>query len=341
MRAFHFSPTRLLPLVVLLFLAGCGTPSFLITPVANTNQLDETQVAPGKGWSPGKVAIVEVEGMLVNAKAGGLLQATENSLSLFTQEMERAENDASVKAVVLRVNSPGGTVSASDAMYQIVRRFKKKTGKPVVASIQEVGASGAYYVSCAADKIVAQPTSIVGSIGVIFESMEFSGTLDKFGARAWAITSGPLKEMGSPFKPLEPRERAVMQEMVDEYFTRFVEVVRSNRPLTEKVVVNVGEYKQPDYAGDFSGRIFSGEQGKARGLVDETGLLSDAIDLAKNLSKSPAAGVIMYKRPYGYSGSIYASGSTPAPKANVTTIDIPGAAGFVPAGFYYVWRPGI
>ncbi|MDB5290287.1 MAG: putative Signal peptide peptidase SppA [Phycisphaerales bacterium] len=341
MRVSHFSPTRLLPLVALMLLPGCGTPSFLITPVANTNELNETEVAPGKGWSPGKIAIIEVEGMLVNAKTGGLLQATENTLSLFTQEMERAEKDPSVKAVVLRVNSPGGTVSASDAMYQIVRRFKKKTNKTVVASIQEVGASGAYYVSCAADKIVAQPTSIVGSIGVIFESMEFSGTLDKVGAHAWAITSGPLKEMGSPFKPLEPRERAVMQDMVDEYFTRFVEVVRSNRTLNEQVVVNLAEYKRPDYAGDFSGRIFSGEEGKRRGLVDETGLLSDAIDLAKNLSKSPNANVIMYKRPFGYSGSIYATSAAPPPKANVTTIDIPGAAGFIPAGFYYLWRPGI
>src|SRR5437660_4865995 len=106
-----------------------------------------------------------------------------------------------------------------------------------------------------------------------------------------------------------------MQGMVDGYFTRFVDVVRSNRALGEKAVVNLGEYKRPDYAGDFSGRIFSGEEGKRRGLVDETGLLTDAIDLAKNLSKSPGARVIMYKRPYGYSGSIYASGSTPPPKA--------------------------
>ncbi|HWE93994.1 MAG TPA: signal peptide peptidase SppA [Tepidisphaeraceae bacterium] len=341
MRTFHFLPPRCLPLVAVVLLAGCGVPSLLITPVGNTNELNETEVAPGKGWSPGKVAIVEVEGMLVNAKSGGLLQPTENSLSLFTQELELAEKDSSVKAVVLRVNSPGGTVSASDAMYQILRRFKEKTKKPVVASIQEVGASGAFYVSCAADKVYAQPTSIVGSIGVIFESLEFSGTLDKLGAHAWALTSGPLKEMGSPFKPLEPRERVVMQEMVDEYFTRFVEVVRSNRPIKEPVAANLATYKSHDYAGDFSGRVFSGEEGKRRGLIDETGLLNDAIDAAKALANSPDAKVIMYKRPYGYSGSIYASGAIPPPKANITTIDVPGAASFVPAGFYYMWRPGI
>src|SRR5205085_6871325 len=188
--------------LLVIALAGCGTPSFLVTPVSNSSSLEEQTVKAGHGLFPPKVAIIEVEGMLANAKSGGLLQATENSLSLFPQELERAEADPSVKAVVLRVNSPGGTVSASDAMYQELERFKKHSHKPIVASIQEVGASGAYYVSCAANKIVAQPTSIVGSVGVIFESMEFAGTLDKIGARAWSITSGPLKDMGSPFKPL-------------------------------------------------------------------------------------------------------------------------------------------
>ena len=131
--------------------------------------------------------------------------------------------------------------------------------------MQEVGASGAYYLSCAADKIVAQPTSLVGSIGVIFESMEFSGTLDKIGAKSWAITSGPLKEMGSPFKPLEPRERAVMQELVDEYFARFVGNRSTNRPIAEQRHEDVRDYKKPDYAGIFSGRIFSGRKERSSG----------------------------------------------------------------------------
>ena len=331
----------LLSFITVPLLAGCGTPSFLITPISNSGELKEDTVEPGKGFFPPKVAIIEVEGLLANAKTGGLLQATENSLSLFTQQLELAEDDPAVKAIVLRVNSPGGTVSASDAMYQTLLKFRKKTGKPIVASIQEVGASGAFYLSCAADKIVAQPTSIVGSIGVIFESLEFSGTLDKIGARSWAITSGPLKEMGSPFKPLEARERNVMQEMVNEYFARFVGIVRTNRHITEPPLDDLTEYKKPEYAGVFSGRVFSGEEAKKRGLIDETGLLPDAIDLAKSLGNAENAKVVIYRRPYAYSGSIYASSTIPSPKTNVTTIDLPGARAFVPAGFYYLWRPGI
>lgn len=322
-------------------LTGCGTPSFLITPISNTGELKEDVVEPGTGFLPPKVAIIEVEGLLANAKTGGLLQATENSLSLFTQQLEVAENDSAVKAIILRVNSPGGTVSASDAMYETLLKFRKKTGKPIVASIQEVGASGAYYLSCAADKIVAQPTSVVGSIGVIFESMEFSGTLDKIGARAWAITSGPLKEMGSPFKPLEAREQVVMQEMVNEYFARFVGIVRTRRPITETPKADLTEYKKLDYAGIFSGRVFSGAEGKKRGLVDEVGLLPDAIELAKSLGNATNARVVIYRRPYGYSGSIYAASTIPSPKTNITAIDLPGADAFVRAGFYYLWRPGI
>ena len=327
--------------LILTFACGCGTPSFLVTPVANSNTLDEQVVETGTGFFPKKVAIIEVEGMLANAKSGGLLQATENPMSLFVQQLDRAESDPSVAAVVLRVNSPGGTVTSSDAMYDLIKRFKAKTHKPVVASIQEVGASGAYYVSCAADKIVAQPTSIVGSVGVIFESMEFSGTLGKIGAKAWSITSGSLKDMGSPFKPLGPEERGVMQQMVDEYFIRFINIVRTNRNVKESPAKDLMFYKQADYAGVYSGRVFSGETAQRLGLVDQLGLLSDAIDLAKKMSHSPDASVIMYKRPYGYSGSIYASSEMPPAKANITQLNLPGVNGLVPAGFYYLWQPGL
>jgi protease-4 len=326
--------------LLILCAMGCGTPSFLITPVANSNKLEELEVEPGHGWSGGKVAVIPVEGLLANVRSGGLLQPTENSLSLFTQELEKAEYDPAVKAVVLRVNSPGGTVSASDAMYELVKRFKAKTHKPVVASAQEVAASGAYYVSCAADKIVAQPTSLVGSIGVVFETMQFEGALDKLGITSEAIKSGSLKDMGSPFRALRPHERAIMQGMVDEYFTRFVGIVSGARPVTERPVADLSKYEDLTYSGTYSGRVFSGERARELGLVDRTGLLEDAIALAKTLAGAPGAAVVMYTRPYGYGGSIYATNDVPAPKANAMKLELPGASEFIPAGFYYLWMPG-
>jgi protease IV len=313
-----------------LFLAGCGMPSLLITPVSNTNQLDEIQVQDGKGFAPPKIAIIGVEGTLINARTGGLLQPEENKLSLFSQELERAAKDSSVKAVVLRLNSPGGTVTCSDTMYEMVRKFRAETHKPVISSTQEVCASGAYYIACGSDMIIASPTSVVGSIGVILQTVDVSGTMFKLGVKSEALTSGPLKDMGSPFKPLDPQARAVMQALVDEYYARFVNVVKAGRPmLTDPARIQTAT----------DGRVFSGTQALAMGLVDRLGSLQDAIDQAREKANVPDARVVMYKRPYGYSGSIYADSSTPKPQTSVLTLQLPESEVFLPRGFYYLWTP--
>jgi protease-4 len=311
------------------FFVGCGTPSLLITPVSNAYTLDETTVAPGKGLFPDKIAIVEVEGVISNTKTGGFLSATENPVSLFTQELNKAADDSSVKAIVLRVNSPGGTVSASDAMYQILQRFKAKTHKPVVASMQEIGASGAYYVSCASDKIVAQPTSLVGSIGVIFETFNLEGTMSKLGVKPENYKSAAHKDIGSPFREPTDDEKQIMQQLVDDYYARFKMIVTTNRP-------NVQASDIPMLT---DGRVFSGSKAQEVGLVDRTGLLEDAIDLARELSHAPNSEVVEYKRPYGYGGSIYALNSAPQPKADVLHLELPEAASMLPTGFYYIWKP--
>jgi protease-4 len=326
--------------LVLGLAGGCGVPSFLITPVSSSTKLQERTVLPGK--SGDKVAIIEVEGMLANMRSGGLLQPTENKVSLFKQQMRAAARDGSVKAVILRINSPGGTVTASDTMYEIVRDFRRVTKKPVIASTQEVCASGAYYIACAADTIVAHPTSVVGSIGVMFSTMEFEGALGKLGVRAESIKSGPLKDMGSPFKSLSRNERAVMQEMVDEYFQRFVAIVDDARPVTEP---RPAMPLESDYGGVYSGRVFSGERAVELGLADRTGRLEDAIKLAREAGTAKGAKVIMYKRPYGYGGSIYSSAEVPLPRAgtgtgtNVLRLEWPESRAFLPGGFYYLWEP--
>jgi protease-4 len=316
--------------VILCSLVGCGAPSLLITPVSNTSKLEEIRVAGGSGFGGSKVAIIEVEGMLANVRSGGLLQAGENKLSLFTQQLERAAEDDSVRAVVLRINSPGGTVTCSDTMYELVREFRAKTKKPVISSTQEVCASGAYYVACGTDAIVANPTSVVGSIGVIFSTFDLSMAMSKLGIRSESITSGALKDMGSPFKPLDPEARAVMKGMIDDYYHRFVSVVTTNRPnLTGAANV----------ATATDGRVFSGEQAMKLGLVDQLGRLEDAIVLAEQKSGMPAGSkVVMYKRPYGYSGSIYSDTNVPQPQANVTTLSIPAIDNLMPRGFYYLWQ---
>jgi protease IV len=318
----------LVSLLMLGLLAGCGTPSFLVTPVPNVNVLREVVAEPGRGWVPPKVAIIEVEGMLINMRSGGFLQPTENKLSLFVQQLNAAAADPRVRAVVLRINSPGGTVTTSDAMHQAILDFRQRTGKVVIASTQDVCASGAYYVAAAADRIVVHPTSVVGSIGVVFNVFDMEGTLAMLGVRSESIKSGPYKDMGSPFQRMTEEHRSVMQGMVDEYFTRFVRVVEFNRPIPdEATLVRVT-----------SGEVFTGERAVELGLADSTGRLEDALLLARSLAGVPHAAVVMYKRPHGYSGSIYASQSTPAPQSNVLRLDV-GAGPLLPTGFYYLWQP--
>lgn len=318
--------------------AGCSPPSLLLTPVFDSSKLREQTVQGGKGFSADKVAIIEVEGLLINARMGGSwMGASENRLSLFAQQLERAASDGAVKAVVLRVNSPGGTVTASDTMYDMVKRFREETGKPVVASCQEVAASGAYYVSCATDAIIAQPTTVVGSIGVIFSSFNVEGTLNMIGVRPEVVKSGRLKDMGSPFKPLGSEERQLMQRMIDEYHARFVAVVRAGRPLPHDATIE-----------DMTdGRVFTGEQAQALGLVDRLGTLQDALDVAREKANAKFARAVMYKRPYGYTGSIYATQDLPPAMMNGggvgggggIHVNLPESALTLPRGFYYLWEP--
>lgn len=319
-------------LALLCGVAGCSPPSILLTPVFDAGKLREQTVQPGRGLSGEKIAIVEVEGLLINARTGGgLVSPSENRLSLFVQQMERAARDPAVKAVVLRVNSPGGTVTASDTMYQVVRRFRDETGKPVIASCQEVAASGAYYVSCAADAIVAQPTTVVGSIGVIFSSFNVEGTLNLIGVKPEVVKSGRLKDMASPFKPLAGEERQIVQQMIDEYHRGFVAVVQSGRSLPASPAI--------DDLTD--GRIFTGEQALRLGLVDRLGLLDDALKLAREKANAPGARAVMYKRPYGHSGSIYATQDAPPPGMSPTgvVLNLPESVVTLPRGFYYLWEP--
>jgi protease-4 len=317
-------------LLCLLFicLCGCGS-SFVITPVQTTNQLDETTVKSGRWFFPPKIAIVEVEGVLANSKSSTLLGVSENPVSLFAQEMDKAADDSDVKAVVLRVNSPGGTVSASDLMYKMVKDFKAKTHKPVVVSIQEVGASGAYYVSCAADKIYAQPTSLVGSIGVIFDTFNLTGTMQKLGVEVNPYKSAAHKDIGSMFRPADEDEKRIMQGLVDEYYVRFKSIVTTNRTAVHTADLPILT----------DGRVFSGETAQQLGLVDQTGMLEDAIAGAKDLAHEPDAEVVEYKRPYSSGGSIYALNAAPTPRSDVLQLQLPSSDSLLPSGFYYIWKP--
>ncbi|MBI3604035.1 MAG: signal peptide peptidase SppA, partial [Nitrospirae bacterium] len=196
----------------------------------------------------------------------------------------------------LRINSPGGTVTASDILYHEVRAFKERRKVPVVASIMDVGASGGYYVAAAADKIFVHPSSVTGSLGVIMLTVNARGLLDKVGVEATAVTSGPRKDMGSPFRPMTEEERAIFQSVINSFYERFLTVVHEGRPnLSPEQIRKLAD-----------GRIYSGEQAKAAGLVDAVGYLEDSIEAAKQQAGLSEARVVIYRRPGEYRPNIYA-----------------------------------
>jgi protease-4 len=305
---------------------------FVVDTAPAEDELVETEVLrdTGAGGGADKVALVDLEGLIVDAERGRLLGGGENPVSTFTESLERAEKDRRVKGVLVRVNSPGGTVTASDMVYREILQFKERSGKPVVVLMGEVAASGGYYVSCAADEILAYPTTITGSIGVIIQTFNFTDGMHKIGIHADAITSGPNKAMGSPFQPMPAEQRALLQGIVDEFYANFLGVVETGRGK-----LTGAELRK--WIAD--GRVITGARAAEVGVVDGLGDLRSAFDAAKRRARIDAARLVKYHRPIEHVGSAYAAAPAGA-QLNLFQLnlgDLPGTG----TGFYYLWDPSL
>jgi protease-4 len=319
-------------LVGLLTLAAAGCfNGLLIKPVFVDGPVHEVVVTKPEHWCcRDKVALIDVEGMIVNARVGGMLSPGENPVTLFHERLQAAAEDKHVKAVVLRINSPGGGVTASDIMYRDLCTFRAKTGKPVVACMMDVAASGGYYLAMGADHVVAHPTTVTGSIGVIMSLYNVSGLFKWAGIESDPIKSGPNKDLGNPARPMTDAERAILQSVVDGFYARFVEVVAAGRQMSAEQVQPLAD-----------GRVYSGAEAHRLGLVDQVGYLDDAVCAARELACLSDTAVVAYDRCNGYRGSIYAAAPTIPGQVNVH-LDVPGLtpSQHGPA-FLYLWRPGV
>jgi len=321
-----------LVVVALSLVAGCGPGTgFLIKPVPVNEALVESTVSTDPGFMVSdKVVVVDVDGLLFNQRGDGLFGPHDNPVSLFVEKIDKAQKDTQVRALVLRINSPGGGVTASDIMYRRLAQFKKERKVPVVAAIEDVGASGGYYIACGADTIMAAPTSITGSIGVIVQTFSLSGTMAKLGIDTKAITSGPMKDMGSPLKPLSADDQKVLQEMVTEFYGRFLDIVAAGRP----------KMKREDVKKLADGRIYTGAQAAADGLVDTVGDVKDAITEAKQRAGITAARVVMYDRPWGYKANVYSAAGVGGTQINLLNLSMPGLMTWLEPQFLYLWTGG-
>lgn len=310
---------------------GCLPDSLLITPVRAERALQEKTLYSEALFPQGKIAVVEVDGIILDESPGSLLTPGKHPVAHLREELDRAAHDGQVKAVVLRINSPGGAVTASELMHHEVRAFRDK-GKPVVVMMLDVAASGGYYVACAANEIVACRSTVTGSIGVIMQTFDATGTLQKIGLRAEAIKSGAQKGAGSPFATMTPEQRAVFQGVVDELYGQFVDVVTEGRKgLSRERVAALAD-----------GRVYTAPQALENGLIDHIGTMDDAVNRAKALAGISTARVVAYRQPYRHVANYYAAQPTGAPRTtvNLLNVDLVAADRIELPPFLYLWvRP--
>lgn len=253
---------------------GCAILVVLVVGVSCATGMAMAGLAGGSGSLPvagrDAVAVVYVEGAIQSGDGGGVFSSEGAHSDRIIQYLRQAGDDRSVRAVVLRVDSPGGGVTASDEIHNAVVKLKET--KPVVASFGSLAASGGYYISAPATKIVSNDTSLTGSIGVITVVPNVKELLEKLGVEMLVLTSGPHKDETSGLRPLTEEDRAILQGIVDESYRRFVTVVASGRGMPEEQVRRLAD-----------GRVYTGRQARAAGLVDQAGDLPEAIDLAAQL----------------------------------------------------------
>jgi protease-4 len=264
-----------------------------------------------------KILLVQIEGVISDSRdeAGLFSLSQESMVTRFREQLDKARGDDDVRAVILRINSPGGTVTASDILYDELLRFKRERGIPVIAQLMGLATSGGYYVAMAADEIVAHPTTVTGSIGVIFMGVNLAGLMEKLGIEDQTLTTGPYKDAGSMFRTMRPEERTQLLSVLDDLFARFKQVVRSGRGALSA--------EQIDTLAD--GRIFS------------IGGLEDTVARAEQSAGIPTSRVVTYHRPREWRENLY----TRAPTAPTVELDLlPDWPGVRRPAFLYLWSPG-
>ncbi|MBE9536516.1 MAG: signal peptide peptidase SppA [Proteobacteria bacterium] len=286
-----------------------------------------------EGRERGKVLVISVRGVISDAPRRGMMRPKPSMVQEIVSQLRRAEKDREIKAVILKIDSPGGTTTASDVLYKEIMDFKKKTGAKVVTSMMGVAASGGYYIALPSDKIMAHPTTITGSLGVIFLRPKVTGLMDKIGVKVEINKSGENKDMGSPFRRPTSDESEIFQGLTEEFAGRFRNLLLTHRKLEKKTLDKVS-----------TARVYHAKEALELGLIDEIGYLSDALSRAKEIAGlSKDAKVVVYRRTTYPDDNIYNSSTNRFEGAGNPIIDlgILNPLTSLSTGFYYMWLPAV
>ncbi len=313
--------------IFLLLLSGCAAPKLTLFQDGK----DPLKEFTLQGKAKEKILLISIRGMISDAPKKEFLRPGPSIVQEVVSQLQLAEKDKNIRAIILKVNSPGGTATASDILYKEISAFKNRTKAKVTVVMMDVVASGGYYLSLPADHIIAHPTTITGSIGAIFIYPKFNGLMDKIGLKVEVSKSGKHKDMGSPFRETTSEERELLQELTDTIGKRFLNLVAQHRKLESNVIDTVA-----------TARVFTAKEALDLGLIDEIGYLTDGIRKAKTLAGLPDdAKVIVYRRSKFPDDNLYNTATTQSDIYRSPFVDL-NFINFLPdhqVGIYYLWAP--
>jgi protease IV len=279
--------------------------------------------------STARIGLIDVDGLLFNQNLTGLYSVGENPVAAFREKLEAASADPRVKAIVVRINSPGGGVTACDVMADELRRFREESGKPVVCCLMDVASAGAYYLAVGGDRVIALPTSLTGGIGALINHYNLQDAMAQLNLTADPVKAGSKVDMGSVTAPLDDETRKLLQEIVDGFRDRFRDRVAHRRP----------EMTPDDWKALDDGRVVSATKALSHHLVDRLGYVHEAIAEAEKLGGATGSEVVLFQRSGYPTHSIYAITPNAPIQGDLVPFSYPGLDRSKAPTFLYLWQP--
>lgn len=320
--------------IMLLAFTFTGCSPHIHLDFLGSDQIREVVLIESKSKTKEKILLIDLNGPIGIRQGPGILNREGDIVSHIYYRLKKASEDPLVRGIILRLDTPGGEGTASDIIYNEILRFKQETGIPVVALMMGVAASGGYYVACGCDFIMAHPTTVTGSIGVIAILPSYTKVLDKVGIKANVIKSGKMKDAGSPLKELTQDEREYFQDMLNTFYKHFLQVVYKNRngktPLSMEEIEEIAD-----------GRVYLAQKALKLKLIDGIGYFDDALKKTLSLARIRDANVIAYTYHPLRKTNVYANTTA---QGNPFTVEIKAFENLLPSlktGIYYLWLPSL
>jgi len=314
--------------LTVVFLIGCQAPRIRLFPSA-ADPLEEYRL---EGEEKGKVLVISIRGIISDAPRRSAFTTRPSMVQEVVSQLRKAAKDPDIKALLLKINSPGGSATASDILYNEIMDFRQKTKAKVVVAMMDVAASGGYYIALPADHIMAHPTTVTGSVGVLFLSPNVSGLMEKIGVEVNVSKTGKNKDMGSPFRQATAEEKQIIADMIDQLGKQFLNRIAAHRSIDPRQLERIS-----------SARIFLANDALVLGMVDSVGYLAEAVSQAKKLAGlSENAKVVVYRRTEYPDDNLYntATARYEGRGLSIVSVDLPPSLSGLQAGFYYLWQPG-